>query len=107
MADMKTAISAPQERGARRGPMSMKDVDHIRISPAFGGKVKIEHHFNNGAGSYKEPQSKSFGPEEAAKHIANFLGAAKEEPGGKPGEGGEHEGESKPGRAEGEEEGEE
>jgi hypothetical protein len=106
MAEMKMAVSAPQENGAKRGPMSMKNVDHIRLYPAFGGKVKIEHHFNMN-GAYREPESKQMAPEAAAKHIAGFLGHAKEEPGGEPGEEGEKEPMSKPGRAEADEEGEE
>jgi hypothetical protein len=89
--------------------MSMKNVDHLRLYPAFGGKVKIEHHFNNGGmGPYKEAQSKSMAPEAAAKHIAGFLGVAKEEPGGKADEeiaDSEPKGQ-KPGRGEGTEEGE-
>lgn len=107
MGELKTASSAPMERGAHRGPISMKGIDHLEVHPAFGGKVKIMHHYTQTGESYKSPVPKEMEPEAAAKHIAGFLGVAKEEPGGKPGETPEHEEQSKPGRSEGEEEGEE
>lgn len=109
MADMKIATSAPQEKGARRGPINMANVHHIEIHPQLGGGYRMEHHMNNsGPGPYQPPRMKKIGADsEEAGHIAALLGHAKEEPGGKPDEEGEHEKTSKPGRAEADEEGEE
>jgi hypothetical protein len=87
----------------------MKNVRHIEIHPQMGGGYRIEHHMNNsGSGPYQSPRMKNVGADSPeAAHIAGLLGHAKEEPGGKEGEEGEQEKTSKPGRAEGDEEGEE
>ena len=106
MAEVREAKSS--EPKAPRGPISMKNVRHIEIHPQMGGGYRIEHHMNNmGSGAYQPPRMKMVGADsEEAGHIAALLGHAKEEPGGKPDEEGEHEKTSKPGRAEADEEGE-
>lgn len=80
MAQMREAVSAPQApRGEKRGPVSMKGIDHLEVHPAFGGKVKVVHHYNQRGMDYKQPHEKEMEPEAAAKHISGFLGVKHEE----------------------------
>lgn len=89
MAQMREAVSAPQERkGAKPGPMSMKGVSHLSVRPGFKGKVKVMHHYDDSGPEYKPPVAKEMEPEHALKHVAGFLGVKysgggeEEEPGG-------------------------
>ena len=95
MAQMREAVSAPQERkGAKPGPVSMKGIDHLEVHPAFGGKVKVVHHYDQRGPEYKQPHEKEMEPDAAAKHISGFLGVKYDGGGEEPAENaGEEEGE--------------